>query len=360
MNKEKTNFVPSKRTFRSLLLLISLVLSTLCVLGQSTANYQDAWTVYPQFAVGTSGNVNYKSIIQVTNTNREERWYGKLSIHGTAVQGQAAPFRANYRINGWTRYPHETVADVEVPPLGTETFIFDSTGPLKAGFIKLNTTGSGARAFQDDISTSFFFQLSDVNTGELIDSVGVAPSDFGWHFAIPIIVSNKGGINTGIAYSHIPVTQSVQIVFELRDSTGKQLALKDNVITWADNTWVYPYHKAQFVTEIFPDYDFDKHRYFSGIESGMAGSLHIYAQRNINVLALRMDTKEDGNIQLTSVPSNGELCIDGPNRKDNCFQEDTRLDLGWVPVRKKSQNEIWLENDGVCEEDFDATGVCVR
>ena len=353
MNKEKTQ----KRTFRPLLLSISLFVPLLCgpllfghdptplTDGVSTSNYQHFWTVFPHFAIGTSGNVNYASTIQITNSNREKVWYGKLRIHGTAVEGKAAPFRANYRINGWTRYPKETIADVEVPPLGTETLIIDSTGPLTSGFMVLSTTGRGVRAFQDDISTSFFFQLSNVNTGELIDSIGVAPSDFGWHFAIPIIVSKKKGINTGIAYSHIPVSSRTQVVFELRSETGEQLALKNSIITYPDNEWVRPYHTAQFVTEIFPDYDFDKHRYFSGIESGMAGSLHIYAQRNINVLALRLDIGEDNNIQLTSVPTSGELCIDGPvdlppgalYRKEDyvCFQEEARLDIGWVPERIK-------------------------
>ena len=377
MNKEKTH----KHTFGSLLLLTPLTLLTLSgtgvfghdpapgTPGLSTANYQNFWTIFPHFAIGTSGNVNYSSTIQITNTNRERELKVKLRIYGTAVDGQAARFIADYTINGDPRYSGYSAVDVAVAPLGTETLIFESAGSLKSGFVELNPRGDR----KDDISTSFFFQIHKldglieepfvtyVKTGELIDSVGVAPSDFGWHFAIPIIVSNKGGINTGIAYSHIPISQRIQIVFELRDSAGEQLALSHNTILYPDNVWVEPYHSAQFITEIFADYfaAFEhKHRYSSG--ATFYGSLHIYAQRNINVLALRMDTKEDGNIQLTSVPSNGELCIDGPNRKDNCFQEDTRLDLGWVPVRKKSQNEIWLENDGVCEEDFDATGVCVR
>ena len=89
-----------------------------------------------------------------------------------------------------------------------------------------------------------------------------------------------------------------------------------------------------------------KHRYSSG--ATFYGSLHIYAQRNINVLALRMDTKEDGNIQLTSVPSSGELCIDGPNRMDNCFQEETHFPIGWVPIRKKSKNELELDASREC------------
>ena len=364
MNKEKTH----KRTFGSLLLLTPLTLLTLSgtgvfghdpaagTPGSSTANYQNFWTIFPHFAIGTSGNINYSSTIQVTNTNREKSRDVKLTIHGTG----ATLFQADYTINGLD-YSSYQVANATIPPLSTATAVFESDGPLKAGFIRLNPIGS---ARKDELSTSFFFQLHNVNTGALIDSVGVAPSDFGWHFVLPLTVSNKRGINTGIAYSHIPVSQRIQVVFELRGGAdGEQLALAQETILYPDNEWIYPYHKAQFVTEIFPGFFEEYERKvdaFGDTRDTFYGSLHIYAQRNINVLALRMDTKEDGNIQLTSVPSNGELCIDGPNRKDNCFQEDTRLDLGWVPVRKKSQNEIWLENDGVCEEDFDATGVCVR
>ena len=186
--------------------------------------------------------------------------------------------------------------------------------------------------------------------GELTDSVGVGPGDFGWHFVIPVAVSSSEDVNTGIAYSHIPTTQRVQVVFELRYHTGQWLAFEEDVIIWEDNTWVEPYHKALFVTQIFPDL-FKEHEHWTRT---FYGSLHIYAQRNINVLALRVDTKDNGEVELTSVPSRGELCIDGPNRMDNCFQEETHLGNGWVPVRNKSRNELWLEAGCVC----DAAGVC--
>ena len=322
--------------------------------GSSTSNYQNYWIIFPHFAIGTSGNINYSSVIQVTNTNRERAVDIKLYIRGTAVDGQATRFAADYTLNGLD-YSKYQVANATIPPLATTTAVFESEGPLKSGFMELNPIGVGEK---DEISTSFFFQLRDVNTGELIDSVGVAPSDFGWRFVLPLIVSNKRGINTGIAYSHIPVSQRVQVVFELRGGAeGEQLALKDNIITWADNTRVEPYHEAQFVTEIFPGFFEEYERkvdVFGDTRDAFYGSLHIYAQRNINVLALRMDTEQDddGNVQvqLTSVPTSGELCIDGPNRKDNCFQEDTQLNPGWVPVRKKSKNELWSDAGGVCDE----------
>ena len=316
----------------------------------STANYHNSFIVFPHFAMGTSGNINYSSILQITNTNREKQRKARLTIHGTG----STRFEADYTISGWDN-SGSRVWDLDIPPFGTVVLAFRSDGPVKTGFIKL-IPNSGAK--RSDFATSFFFQIHNVQTGELNDSVGVASSDFGWHFVIPVAVSSSEDINTGIAYSHIPTSQRVQLVFELRYHTGQQLAIKDNIITWADNTWVEPYHKAQFVTEMFPDL-FDGHEHWTRT---FYGSLHIYAQRNINVLALRVDTKggvvgglvTKGGIQLTSVPSSGELCIDGPNRMDNCFQEETHLDLGWVPVRKKSKNELWLEAGGVCDE----AGVC--
>ena len=362
MNKEKTQ----KRTFTLLTGSLLWILFGVYIFGHdpaaetpgpSTSNYQNYSIVFPHFAIGTSGNVNYRSIIQITSTNREEWIEGKLKIYGTAVQGQAAQFIADYTVNKDPRFSGHSTVDVAVAPSGTTTIIFESDGPLKSGFIELSPRGDK----KDEVSTSFFFQIHDVQTGELIDSVGVAPSDFGWRFAIPVTVSSpiaSSGINTGIAYSHFPVSQRIQIVFELRDNTGEQLALKNSTITYPSNTWVEPYHSAQFVTEIFADYFAKRELQAPGRRDIFRGSLHIYAQRNVNVLALRMDTEHDGDgdiqLQLTSVPSSGELCIDGPNRMDNCFQEEINLDIGWVPVRKKSTNELWLEAGGVCDQ----AGVC--
>ena len=97
MNKEKTQ----KHTFRStlrplllsMLLSISLFVPLLCgpllfghdptplTDGVSTSNYQHFRTIFPHFAIGTSGNVNYASTIQITNSNREEKWWtGQTNI----------------------------------------------------------------------------------------------------------------------------------------------------------------------------------------------------------------------------------------------------------------------------------------
>ena len=321
--------------------------------GISTSNYQNFFIVFPQFAIGTSGSISYTSILQITNTNREKQLEGKIKIHGTSVQGQAAPFIADYTVNKDPRFSGRSVIDVVVAPLGTTTVTFESEGPLRVGFIELNPRGDR----KDDVSTSFFFQIHDVQTGELIDSVGVPPSDFGWRFSIPVIVNSLSaptGTNTGIAYSHIPVSQDIQIIFELRDSTGKQLAFRGDFLTYRVNALVYPYHRALFATDIFAGYFAERERQAPGRRDTFRGSLHIYAQRNINVMAIRVDIRRDGNVQLTSVPSDAELCIDGPNQMDNCFEEATRFPIGWVPVRNKSPNEIWLEDGGVCDE----AGVC--
>ena len=336
------------------LILLAWILSignTACVFGHdpaavypspSTANYQNSFIIFPHFAIGTSGNTNYTSILQITNTSREKQRKARLTIHGTG----STRFEADYTINGWD-YSGSRVYDADIPPFSTLVLAFRSDSPLKSGFINLNPN-SGAE--KSDFATSFFFQLRNIQTGGLTDSVGVAPSDFGWHFVIPLTVSSKRGINTGIAYSHIPDSQRVQVVFELWHHTGQWLAIEDDVITWADNTWIEPYHKAQFVTQMFPDL-FEGHEHWTRT---FYGSLHIYAQRNINVLALRIDTEDNGEVELTSVPTSGELCIDGPNRMDNCFEEERNLTADWVPVRKKSKNELWAEAGGFC----DAAGVC--
>ena len=353
MNKVKTRLT----LFTGCLLwILSVVLSgilsghdpTGITPGTSTSNYHHSFIVFPHFAIGTSGNINYTSVLQITNTDRERQERARLTIHGTG----STRFEAEYTINGLNR-SGSRIFDVGIPPLGTVVLVFRSDGPVKSGFINLSPNSGAMRS---DFATSFFFQIRNVQPGELgelTDSVGVPPSDFGWHFVIPVAVSSSEDVNTGIAYSHIPISQRVQVVFELRHHTGVPLAIEDNFLTWADNVFVEPYHKAQFVTEMFPDL-FEGHEHWTRT---FYGSLHIYAQRNINVLALRIDTTDDdGNVQLqlTSVPSSGELCIDGPNRMDNCFEEELDLTLDWVPVRNKSQNEIWLDDGGVCDE----AGVC--
>ena len=318
----------------------------------ATANYR-GFIVFPHFAIGTSGNTNYTSVLQITNTDREKQRKARLTIHGTG----STRFEADYTVSGWDN-SGSRVWDVDISPLATVVLVFRSNGPLKSGFINLSPNSGAERS---DFATSFFFQLRNVHPdvqmgdltgplGELSDSVGVGPGDFGWHFVIPVAVSSSEDVNTGIAYSHIPTSQRVQVVFELRHHTGQWLAINDDIITWVDNTWIEPYHKAQFVTQMFPDL-FDGHEHWTRT---FYGSLHIYAQRNINVLALRIDTRGDGGIELTSVPSRGELCIDGPNRMDNCFEEEMNLTTDWIPVRKKSKNELWSDAGGVCDE----VGVC--
>ena len=205
-------------------------------------------------------------------------------------------FEANYTVNRWEYHPGERVHDVDIPPLSTIVLVFRSNGPLKSGFIELSPNSGAMRS---DFATSFFFQIREQEAGEervaglgdLTDSIGIAPSDFGWHFVIPIAVFSSGGVNTGIAYSHIPTTSRVQVVFELRNRSGHRLAIEDNIIIWEDNVWIEPYHKAQFVTEIFPDLFYGHENW----DRTLYGSLHIYAQRNINVMALRMDIGKDAN-----------------------------------------------------------------
>ena len=299
-----------------------------CAFGQ-THLYQKFWTVFPQFAIGNIDNTNYTSVLQVTNKHREDWWYGVMLIHGTVL----GRFIANYTINGidYSGYQGDTIS---VPPGGTSTFVFESDSPLKTGFIYLSAFGSEEQ--KGRISTSFFFQLRDIRTGELADSVGVAPSDFGWKFAIPITVSADHNVNTGVAIASFPLGDEVQVVVELWDAAGKQLDIQASTLQYSipvteSQTNYYPYHKAQFVTEIFAQSLRDYFHENANANDDFHGSIRIYAQRNINVLALRVDTRFDGNIELTSIPTKGELCIDGHNYDDVCFRTETEFEIGWVP-----------------------------
>ena len=340
-NLNKVNKINKAHTLR--MFLGMFLLSGLCIFGHdnlddvagpATVHYQKFFTMYPQFVVGHTNNIEYISTLQITNKNRESYWYGRIRIHGTG----AKRWTADYTINGQDYSGYDTSA-IGIVPNGTRTLVYKSSGATQVGFLKI--AGAGSRGEKQDISTSFFFQIRNTETGELIDSVGVAPSDFGWNFAIPVSYSQSKGVNTGIAYAYVPVVDVTQLVFELRAADGERADITYVFIDYISGTGadaaglVFPYHRAQFLTEIFPDIFKTLHEF--------EGSLRIYAQRNINVLALRTDTRHDGNIQLTSVPTSGELCIDGPRdllpgelyrmEDYNCFQRDIYLDLGWVPVR---------------------------
>ena len=75
------------------LTLLTWILSGVCVFGHdptavpgpATVNYQDAWIIFPHFAIGTSGNINYTSVLQITNTDREKQRKARLTIHGTRI-----------------------------------------------------------------------------------------------------------------------------------------------------------------------------------------------------------------------------------------------------------------------------------
>ena len=56
---------------------------------------------------------------------------------------------------------------------------------------------------------------------------------------------------------------------------------------------------------------------FPTMPENFTGSLRISAQRNINLLVLRLDVLKRGGTQLTSLPVKGEFCRDSPFTR--CF-----------------------------------------
>ena len=138
-----------------------------------------------------------------------------------------------------------------------------------------------------------------------MDSVGASPATYGWVFIIPLKLSES--TNTGIAYAYLPLDTRTQLIYELWDKDGELYGVKYKIIEYESNAPIHPYHQALFVTEIFPD-----------LPERFEGSIHIYSQRNIHLMVMRMDSLDNGDIQLTSIPASGYYCQDS---EGDCFKE---------------------------------------
>ena len=156
--------------------------------------------------------------------------------------------------------------------------------------------------------------------GKLIDSVGVQGGDTtsarGQAFAVKsknkkftIPIGKGTGYNTGIAWVYdgqgagsTPLEGIIKFV--LHDRLGVPLGVtyvEDSVLDGPPNSNIVSYniyHKAEFISEMFPDIDYSEE--FIGSLSVEVLSGYCY------VMALRVDVGDGGNVQLTSMPVVGE------------------------------------------------------
>ena len=283
--------------------------------------------IYAQFVIGQSfqERLKYESILQITNKSSEE-WEGRWAIHGTGTEPWSGNFAvrdhrpseysrprgSNYLGNNnylgggqlektYLGYLGEWGDNITLKPHATKILNFEGDQKIRSGWLEV----VGRIHEPQEIATSLFFRITNPRTEELLDSVGVSPSDHGCTFITPVQLK-KPFSNTGIAVAYIPKGRVTEIEYHLRDLDGELVGGVFETVAYKDNISIHPYHSARFITEIFPR-----------IPDEFEGSLEIRAQRNINVMVLRHDIQQgnswnasDGDIQLTSVPVIGTWCDD--------------------------------------------------
>ena len=297
-----------KKSYRDPAMLIFLVLLFIVMNVNFCANinaqqYHKVFRIFPQVAFGFNEYLEFESTLQIRN-NSYDIWEGRYALYETGMK----PWISSYIVNDTPKKGYNA-AIFYIEPWGTITFTFLGSGgrdtKIRSGYMQVS--GIGGRDRLDEVSMSFFFTIKDRKTGELIDSVGVGPSDHGWVFHTPVKLSKT--TQMGVAIVYLSKAQRTQFVYELWDNMGYRIASKYEILEYESNVPIYPYHKARFISEIFPDAD---------IPEDFEGSFVVYAQRNINVMVLRMDTLSNGGIQLTSLPITGILCDD---EVEPCFEE---------------------------------------
>ena len=282
---------------KNFLILVCLI-STFSVnlLAQLAPDHRKQTLIYAQVALGYNDQIEYTAILQVTNNHVDKWWRGAIFLASTETGDF---WYGDYWINDVHYGPTHLSEGLELRPEETLILKFKGDESIRSGALGIQGKPNLFRGGGiENISTALFLQITDRNTGELIDSIGEFPSSHGYKFAIPIEISATE--NTGIALVYLPKGRETEIKFELRYEDGS----RHSTVWWKstsleEDPGILPLaHEALFINEIFD------------MPTDFKGSLWITAQRNINIAIMRMDTKSDGNVQLTSIPAQGKSCND--------------------------------------------------
>ena len=211
--------------------------------------------VYPQFAVGSANTIEYESVLQTTNKS-PNTWKGRYNLYDT---GQS---------DGWTSPYTVTTDGVEyegvrgtygtgiiLEPNETQTLVFKSKGEIKAGILRISSSDGFPK---DDLSTTFFYRVKDAQTGELLSTLGVAPSSHGYEFILPLdLVKGKTYMGIAIVYMTVvphkfafdPIPDPAILKFELYNEDGMLTTEPVYTTIYAIET----FHGSNFVSDMFPD-----------------------------------------------------------------------------------------------------------
>jgi parallel beta-helix repeat protein len=228
--------------------------------------------VYPQLALGGDPEA-YECIVVVSNKTNFD-WRGVLR----AFRGNHDGWNVDWEIDGQTQ-KNTALVSLEILPKGSAQIKISGTSTALPGYLEIDAE-TGSSDF--DVALSFFYNLINTASGELLDSVGVPPGSLGDEFMLP--VERSTSVNTGLAWTAAAETDPFTVTLTLVDSAGQQVGSTE--IT-------YDGHLAKFFTEIF-----------KGLPDRFIGRLCIESEEPIYAIGMRLEYSKGG-FQLTGVPLDG-------------------------------------------------------
>jgi hypothetical protein len=222
-------------------------------------------------------------VILVSNKTASD-WTGQFF----AYQGHKKAWAGTWRVNGQD-YTGRPSFNVALHGYGTAKIVLtgDESRDPETGYLFMWGLGTSSAY---DVSIAYFYNY--FRNGKLTTSMGSNEGASHNLYYFPVEYSRPGSaapVNTGIAwapeYSTTPSTFEIKATLYLPNPSGTGQPYTSKNLT-------YTGHRAQFVSEIFPELQGTDFRGFLKLEADSVFFLEV----------LRMDTV-DGGILLTSTPA---------------------------------------------------------
>lgn len=187
------------------------------------------------------------------------RWPGSWSVNGQSFTGY------DYVI-------------VNLGPKASTKLRFTGDSSTRSGYLRVEPGSSSSSL---DVAYAYFYEVRE--NGKLKDTTGSGESAWGDEFVLA--VEKSPVIDTGIAWCpssrYSDSSDQFQILLTIFDQNGT--AVRSKTVTFTG-------HKAQFVSQLFPD-----------LPQTFIGHMNVKSQQYFYLEALRMETTDSG-FQLTSTP----------------------------------------------------------
>jgi len=227
-----------KTKFFVLSLLISVLVTALSTpLWGQTMPY---WRLrYAQEADGVTGNNTYATTVVVTNPNSV--YINVILEDFSDINGN--PMNTAYYHSCPTVTANASSITVQIAPYSACRLDTAWTGSLETGWLRVTET---TNTYVIGGYLAYTYYLGSVSTGTPIFTVGISPTPIVSWFTVPVLRDYATGEDT--AYSVVnPYSYSVSLKALLYDAYGNQL-------TWTQINLAPAGHRAQFFSELFPNY----------------------------------------------------------------------------------------------------------